>query len=207
MEISPKSFELSKQSLRHAIQSKPDVHPFDKETWSLAICSRLNGLDFFQSARNRNRLMIYLSFGNEVRTLSFLSDLSDSSETSLVVPFCEDDEIVPVRIFSRNDLIAGRFGILEPKQEVRNNPDRLVTPEQLDLVLVPGLAFDCSGHRLGRGKGYYDRFLARLTPNTQRIALAFESQIVEHVPVDSWDQPVSIIITENRILRNNSEIT
>jgi 5-formyltetrahydrofolate cyclo-ligase len=158
------------------------------------ICNRLNELDAFQTARKNNRLMIYLSFGNEVQTISFLNVYP------IVVPCCDEDTIVPIRIFSRNDLELGRFGILEPKQNIRNNIKYHVTPEQLDVVIVPGLAFDSLGNRLGRGKGYYDRFLSQFTSKTLLIGLAFECQIVEQVPVDTWDCPVSIVVTENRVI-------
>jgi 5-formyltetrahydrofolate cyclo-ligase len=144
--------------------------------------------------------MIYLSFGNEVQTASFFTAYP------IVVPCCSENEnentIVPIRIFSQNELESGRFGILEPKQNIRNNPQRHVTPEQLDVVVVPGLAFDRSGNRLGRGKGYYDRFLSLFPSKTKTllIGLAFECQIVEQIPVETWDCPVSIIITENGII-------
>jgi 5-formyltetrahydrofolate cyclo-ligase len=144
--------------------------------------------------------MIYLSFGNEVQTISFLD------ACPVVVPYCDENMIIPIRIFSRNDLELGRFGILEPKQNIRNNPQYHVIPEQLDVVIVPGLAFDRSGNRLGRGRGYYDRFLSQFTSKTLLIGLAFECQIVEQIPVDTWDFPVSVVITENRIICPEIEI-
>jgi 5-formyltetrahydrofolate cyclo-ligase len=196
-EITPTSLKLHEQpksSLRHIIREKLIAHSFENETFSLMICNRLNELDVFQTARKKNRLMIYLSFGNEVQTTTFLNTYP------IVVPCCDEDTIIPVRIFSRNDLEPGRFGILEPKQNLRNNFKYHVTPEQLDVVIVPGLAFDASGNRLGRGKGYYDRFLSQFPPKTLLIGLAFECQIVEKVPVDARDCPVSIVVTEKRII-------
>ncbi|MDR2705154.1 MAG: 5-formyltetrahydrofolate cyclo-ligase [Planctomycetaceae bacterium] len=186
--------EQPKLLLRHMMREKLIAHSSENEASSLMICDRLTELDAFQAARKKNRLMIYLSFGNEVQTTSFLD------VCPVVVPCCDEDTIVPIRIFSQNDLEPGRFGILEPKQYVRNDFKRHVTPEQLDVVLVPGFAFDKSGNRLGRGKGYYDRFLSQFTSETLLIGLAFECQIVEQVPVDVWDCPVSIVVTEKRII-------
>ncbi|MFA0753197.1 MAG: hypothetical protein IMHGJWDQ_000968 [Candidatus Fervidibacter sp.] len=93
------------------------------------------------------------------------------------------------------DLQPGAFGILEPK---RSCP--LVLPEELDLLVVPGRAFDECGNRLGRGLGYYDRFLKLLPPRTLKIALAFECQIVQRIPTKPNDVPMDVVITEQRIL-------
>ncbi len=68
--------------------------------------------------------------------------------------------------------------------------------EDLDAVLVPGLAFDLNGRRLGRGGGHYDRFLVRLRPDCLRVGVCFEGQIVDTVPADPWDQPVDAVVTE-----------
>jgi 5-formyltetrahydrofolate cyclo-ligase len=186
--------EQPKSLLRRTIREKLIAHYSENETFSQMIYNRLTELDVFQIARKNNRLMIYLSFGNEVQTTSFLNAYP------IVVPYCDADMIVPVRIFSQNDLESGRFGILEPKQNIRNNYKNHVTPEQLDVVIVPGLAFDPFGNRLGRGKGYYDRFLSQFPLTTLLIGLAFECQIVEQVPVETWDYPVSVIVTESRVI-------
>ncbi|MDR2440948.1 MAG: 5-formyltetrahydrofolate cyclo-ligase [Planctomycetaceae bacterium] len=198
-EISFQYFGQSKNSLRHIIQDKLRVHSSENNLFSSIICTRLKELEIFQVAGKKDRLMIYLSIGNEVQTIPFLM------EYSVVVPYCEANTIIPVRIFSRNDLEPGRFGILEPKQSVRNDVGHLVTPEQLDVIIVPGLAFDTLGNRLGRGKGYYDRFLSSFSSNIISIGLAFEYQIVYQVPVNHWDCPVSMIVTEQRIIYPNKK--
>ena len=91
-------------------------------------------------------------------------------------------------------LIAGRHGIREPAADVSAVP-----PGEIDLVLVPGLAFDEAGRRLGRGAGYYDRFLAPLSVAT--VGVAFELQLVPEVPAGSGDVPVGAIVTERRFIR------
>lgn len=195
--ISFQDCEQSKTSLRHLIREKLHAHSSENDLFSSIICTHLIELDIFQAACKKDRLMIYLSFGDEVQTTPLLT------ERSVVVPYCENDTIIPVRIFSRNDLEPSRFGILEPKRGVRNDVRHLVTPEELDVIIVPGLAFDKLGNRLGRGKGYYDRFLSRFSSNIISIGLAFEYQIVYRVPVDHWDCPVSMIVTEKQIIRPN----
>ena len=92
-----------------------------------------------------------------------------------------------------SDLEIGTFGVLEPKEECI----RPVMPEKLDIVIVPGLAFDLQGNRIGYGGGFYDGFLKGLS--APKIALAYEWQIVNCVPSDEHDVKVDKIVTEDRI--------
>lgn len=93
------------------------------------------------------------------------------------------------------DLQQGAFGIWEPKPACPS-----VTPQELPLIVVPGRAFDECGNRLGRGLGYYDRFLKTLPPNTLKIAIALEAQIVPRIPTTPNDVAVDVVITEQRTL-------
>jgi 5-formyltetrahydrofolate cyclo-ligase len=94
------------------------------------------------------------------------------------------------------DLKNGPRAILEP------NPDvcKMVPIEHIDLAIIPGIAFDEKGGRIGYGKGYYDRLIPKLSITTRKVAFAFESQIVQQIPMESHDKFVDIIITENRII-------
>ncbi len=94
------------------------------------------------------------------------------------------------------DLKKGPRAILEP------NPDvcKMVPIEYIDLAIIPGIAFDEKGGRIGYGEGYYDRLIPKLSITTRKVAFALESQIVQQIPMDSHDQFVDIIITENRII-------
>lgn len=124
---------------------------------------------------------------------------------SVVIPYCSGGEIVPFLLRSLDELETGLYGIKEPKELFRSRKDRIFDPKQIDLVIVPGLAFDINGNRLGRGKGYYDRFLRHLSPKTLKIALAFECQIFETIPRDSNDVPMDLVVTEERIIRISSQ--
>lgn len=93
------------------------------------------------------------------------------------------------------DLQLGAFGIWEPKPSCP-----LVNPCEIDLIVVPGRAFDECCNRLGRGLGYYDRFLKNLPPRTLKVALAFEFQIVKRIPIKPNDVPIDVVITERRTL-------
>lgn len=89
------------------------------------------------------------------------------------------------------ELAPGRFGVLEPRPGTR----RPVTLREVDVVLVPGLAFDRQGHRLGHGHGYYDRLLARLPKTTPTIGLAYRFQVLDRLPVAPHDRPVQTLLS------------
>lgn len=95
-----------------------------------------------------------------------------------------------------DDLIPGERGILEP------NPSRCksIPIDFIDIALVPGIAFDEKGGRIGSGEGYYDRLIPKLPATTRKVALALESQIVQQIPMEPGDRHVDIIITEERII-------
>ena len=95
-----------------------------------------------------------------------------------------------------NDLITGPKGILEPDI----NRCKIVPVDCIDLAIIPGVAFDEKGGRIGTGEGYYDRFIPNLSATTRKVALALECQIIQQVPVESHDKHVDIIITDERII-------
>ena len=95
-----------------------------------------------------------------------------------------------------DELTIGKWGILEPNCSLRNDPQRTVLPAQLDLVVLPGLAFDMRGRRLGSGMGYYDRLLRHVRNDCVRIGLAFHRQMVPQVPTEVHDQPLHAIVTD-----------
>jgi len=113
----------------------------------------------------------------------------------VVVPYIENEakEIVPSALKGTiEDLELGPYGILQPRKET--HPEEFPL-EKIDLVIVPGVAFDEQNNRLGRGKGYYDRFLKRLPQGTTTIGLCFDFQIINYLPQESHDFPVSEVIT------------
>ena len=118
----------------------------------------------------------------------------------MIVPCCAAEEIVPMRILSLDELEpTGNLRILEPKLAVQQDGSRQVLPEQIDVVLVPGLAFDPLGNRLGRGRGYYDRFLRRLPAGALTIGLALDTMIRNQIPYGENDYPVKMVVTEIRV--------
>lgn len=184
-----------KAELRAVLKKRLEQNVFSRHDHSAEIWRRLETLDVFRRAAAQQTLMVYLDFQHEVETTCFLSEYQN-----LIVPYCPDDDIVPVAVQGLSELEVGHFGILEPSEEIRRSPQRQVLPKDISVVLVPGLGFDPLCNRLGRGKGYYDRFLATLPTSVVSIGLAFECQIVAKIPVSPGDKPVTIIVTEERCI-------
>jgi 5-formyltetrahydrofolate cyclo-ligase len=143
-------------------------------------------------------VMFYIAFGSEVRTQGCISR-AISSGIKTIVPICSQDgkrQLLPSRLLDlHSEVEASKLGILEPMPEFR----RPFPPEEIDLVVVPGLAFDEKGHRIGYGGSYYDRFLLRC-PQALHVGLAYEIQIVKYISPSEWDIPVHKIITEDRVI-------
>jgi 5-formyltetrahydrofolate cyclo-ligase len=99
-----------------------------------------------------------------------------------------------------SELVEGAYKILEPKEELRKLPRKIVKPEELDLVMVPGTAFDKRGGRMGQGKGYYDRLLASARPDAPLVGVAFDCQIFDEIPVDAHDVFMDLVLTETRAI-------
>lgn len=112
-------------------------------------------------------------------------------DKQIALPRMEGDELMFHWVSSREGLVAGRFGVLEPE------PDALPAGCDFDLILVPGMAFDPSGGRLGRGRGYYDRFLSRASGVVAGVC--FDEQLIGEVPIDPHDIRMDVILTPSEI--------
>ncbi len=144
-------------------------------------------------------VMFYIDVRSEVRTRHDL-ELALQSGKTIIVPWCNDDgELELFRLASMDELEVGMYKILEPRKELRSLPEKQVNVEELDLIMVPGVAFDRRGARMGHGKGYYDKLLQHARKNTPLIALAFECQLFEQIPVADHDIFMDKIITEDQV--------
>ena len=137
-------------------------------------------------------IMFFVSFNSEVNTHDMIRKSLQSK--TVAVPKVAEHEIEPSVILDIDSLVAsGKFGILEPIEPMK------IAYKNIDLVLVPGLAFDREGHRIGYGFGYYDKFL-RKVPRAAKIGLCFDFQVVDRIPREEHDVPVDMIVTEERVL-------
>jgi len=140
-------------------------------------------------------VLFYVSFRSEVSTRQMLAEAWRAGKR-VAVPYCVAGRLELVAIEDPDDLAPGTLGILEPRPELRDNPERRVDPNEPDLIVVPGLAFDRRGNRLGYGQGYYDKLLRLARPDASLVALAFECQLADAVPHLAHDVPVHKILTE-----------
>lgn len=187
---------LDKKTLRKVILDKRSQLSKDEIlSRSEKIKDKLFQLKEFQEA---NFIFSFISFQDEVHTHDIITE-TISIGKRVGVPITIDSPrqllVSELKDFHK-ELELGFYNILTPKKEY----ERIVSPELVDLVLVPGLAFDRSGYRVGYGGGYYDRFFASLEKKVPKVALCFDLQILPQVPKDDFDVPVDYIITENEII-------
>ena len=162
---------------------------------SLQACRRLTDLEEFRSAQT---VMIYLPMPHELDTGALALAAWQDGKT-VVAPrvFWGQRHMVPVVCQSLNDkdLSPGRFGVREP---LEGEPWPL---EEIDLVVAPALAFDRQGHRLGRGGGFYDRFLASALLKATACGLGFAEQVVDQLPIADNDRRLDVLVTDKEVLR------
>lgn len=162
---------------------------------SKMICARVQELTVLQEART---MMLYASTEEEINLYPLMEVLLTEGRR-IVLPEITGRGVMEARELPAMDALTdGTFGILSP-DPMRGN---IVAPEEIDVIIVPGAAFDENGGRLGLGGGYYDRFLPR-AGNAVRLVLAFDFQIVPDVPMGAQDARVDVILTERRMISCN----
>lgn len=141
---------------------------------------------------NSKNIFIYLGYGSEIDTISLVKDMFlDGKNVCIPKTNIEDRTMEAVIIRDLDNLEEDKYGILEPK----SNYD-VIDKQDIDLVVMPGVAFDNDGGRLGYGGGYYDKFLMDCSEDKYKIALAYDFQVIESVPKEEHDILVNCIITE-----------
>ena len=180
-----------KKSIRQELLKK--LRSQDKEQRRLKSEKIRRKLYAHEKFKTADTVMFYIAEDIEVDTEQMIRDSLKSGKKIAV----------PITIVSQNKLIAsllidfdkelskGPYGILQPKSDFV----RPVALKKIDLIIVPGVAFDSRGHRLGHGTGYYDRFLSKITENVLTIGLAFDFQLVDNIPTSSHDIAVKELIS------------
>ncbi len=194
-EIQQAKSEL-RESLKLVLSEKSQA---DHDAASVTACALLTSAPEFAAA---SCVMIFLSMPGEIDTSSIALRCWQEGKTVVVPKIIswKDARMLPVEInsLSTSDLRAGVGGIREP---IAGNP---MPPAMIDMAIVPGLGFSLKGDRIGRGKGFYDRFLASGSFLGVSAGLCFESQCIDAVPVEPHDVPVAMIVTERGIRRFKS---
>jgi 5-formyltetrahydrofolate cyclo-ligase len=181
-----------KRALRRAVLAERDaLSGTERAARSEAIAGRLLDLDDVAGA---GAALAFWSFGSEVDTTALIDRLR-SRGTTVALPRTRDGDIVPVVWTPGSSMTETSFGAREPVD------GRVLEARELDLIVVPGVAFDRSCHRVGYGGGFYDRLLASTREGTAVIAIAFGVQVVDEVPTGPLDRPVDAIVTEDDVIR------
>ncbi|CAN5424887.1 5-formyltetrahydrofolate cyclo-ligase [soil metagenome] len=188
------TFQERKKQLREQAHANRNAQP-EKEELSRVILDRFVALPEYAAAKV---VMYYVDVRSEVRTRHYLPEALKHDKT-LIVPYCLDGALELFPLTSLDELAVGMYKILEPKAELRSLPEKRFKPEQLDLVMVPGVAFDRTGARMGHGFGYYDKLLQHARADAPMIALAFECQLFPEIPTQAHDIFMDRIITEQAV--------
>jgi len=190
--------DLKSRQRRKAYDARNEQ--IDKGVMSRIICAQFVAHPVYQQAKT---VMWYIHCRSEVRTQSALVGELEAGKR-IVIPYCTKDEQGRNKLglwwledFA--ELVPGTWGILEPPKQRWGELGKEVAPEQLDCVMVPGVAFDRNGGRLGNGAGYYDRLLKSVRADAVLIGVCFESQLVEQVAMDSHDVAMDIVMTEKNL--------
>ena len=162
---------------------------------SIAITDRLIGSDVYKQAE---WIFTYVNYGSEVETIPLIETALKQGK-KVAVPILNDprhNKMVFSEIESTADICEVRYGIMEPKYD----DAKVVTPNKKTLVIVPGIAFDVNGYRLGSGGGYYDRYLADYDVFAN-YGLSYEQQIVDRILIDGYDVRMDGLFTEEHTYR------
>lgn len=189
---------ISKKLLREEVASNRKKENRESvENKSVEITRRVINLEPFIKAQS---IMCYMDFKNEVMTRYIIRHCFENGKR-VILPLVDKIDgfrnIVPYEIMDEErDVITGTLGILEPNKDIAKR----IKPEEIDFIVVPGVAFDLCKNRIGYGAGLYDSFLQMVKSDCLKVGIAFEFQIYDTVPVEEHDIPLSFVITEERII-------
>jgi len=182
-----------KTTLRRQLKAVRSGIPAEtRREYSQQIAERLFSLEEVRSA---NTVFVYISYATEVETHEIIKRLLEERKL-VTVPYITDSSVMLAhRLNEWDQLQPGQLGILAPtgSQQYTGN---------IDIAITPGLGFTLQGNRIGFGAGYYDRWFASHSAR-RKIALAFEAQIVDDLPLEETDVPVNLIVSESRIIQTS----
>lgn len=171
---------MTKQELRRHIRALKHQHLTEGQP----SCE----VPLFDRLSDCRVVMLYSALPDEVPTQSLIDGLVAQGKTVLLPRVVSDTDMELRHYTGPHDLQTGAFGILEPTGQL------FTDYATIDVAIIPGMAFDAAGHRLGRGKGYYDRFLSRI-PHAYKIGLCFSWQMVDSVPSDQHDVVMDAVVS------------
>lgn len=186
---------MNKKELRKImIEKRDNIHKEEKAVMDKNIIFSLKEKEFYKNSEN---IFIYLGFGSEIDTMSYIQDfINDGKHIFIPRTDIKTKKMEAVEITSLDGLKENKYGILEPD----NNKEEFYK-NNLDLIILPGVAFDHSGRRVGYGGGYYDRYLEDIDKRIIKVALIYDFQLLENVPAEEHDIKADYIITETMSIK------
>ena len=195
-----KSVQKLKASIRNSnLKKRLSLTQAKVNSASKKILEKLTELQEYKKAKT---ILLYHPIQNEPDTTPLLSNAKSptnkaSKKTFALIRICgKTNRIHLHKIENLNDLKTGKFNIKEPHT---HHP--VIAKRNIDIAIIPGIAFDKNGNRIGYGKGYFDRLLKGLSTKCIKIALAYDFQILDNVPAEKHDQKVDFILTEKETIR------
>lgn len=183
----------SKSSIRKLILARrTQIAQEKKKRFEERIVENIRSLSEYQKAEI---IALYFPVRGEVDLLALMHE----EEKVVLFPRVEGGELAFYPAQTLNDFVTGSFGIPEPPR------GRAVAAHDIDLIFVPGICFDQCGHRLGYGKGYYDRLL-KANPGVYTIGVCFDEYFVSQLPVEPWDMNVDCVVTQTGFFRSKCEV-
>jgi 5-formyltetrahydrofolate cyclo-ligase len=193
--VSQKTNNL-KQALREKMISLRHSFSISKKKEASELICRF--IENFTSDHNFSAIAGYFPLNDEVDILPALKRLHANNRSIFLPSIQPKETLLFKKVKQWSEMKKNIYGIQEPQTS------EIISPQQLDLILVPGLAFDLHGNRLGFGKGYYDNFLSKISSHTLIMGVSFSFQVIEQVPTTSRDVPVQCVVSENGLFKSIS---
>ena len=194
----PEDLAAAKATLRERGRAaRRAIAPDARELAAKAVATRV--VDLLGELATHATVLAYRAIGDELDCASTVAALRARGARIALPRVNALGELDVCEASEDCEYVPGPFGILEPAES-----SRLLSASDVDVAIVPGLAFDRTGHRVGYGKGYYDRLLPTLRPNCVTVGIAYEEQIFDHVPHDGHDAAVRAVVTPSGALKTST---
>ncbi|MBC8062338.1 MAG: 5-formyltetrahydrofolate cyclo-ligase [Clostridiaceae bacterium] len=175
------------------LEQREKVNNDIRKQWDEGIMIQLLESEFYKKSRV---IFVFVSFKSEVNTHKIIEHALKHSKIIYVPKIKSKENVMEIfQINSLKDLKTGYFNILEPEESCL-----AADSNNIDLILMPGVAFDRLGGRVGYGRGFYDEFLRKMDKSVDKIALAYDFQILDKVPMDEFDVKIDGIVTNREII-------
>ncbi|WP_195266102.1 5-formyltetrahydrofolate cyclo-ligase [Clostridium sp. 1001275B_160808_H3] len=187
-----------KRVLRNKIlEIRDSLDNSKKEIMDTKIFNELINTELYKKASN---IFIYISFSNEINTINIIEKAFEDRKNVFIPKVYKDEKYMKaIKLNSFDELKKNSMGILEPIDD-----SDYIEKENIDLIVVPGVVFDNECNRIGYGGGYYDRYLNEIKSKENKIALAYDLQVVDKIECEAHDIKVDYIITNTRIIKNTN---